>query len=115
MDDCIFCKIVRSEVPSKKVYEDDNFIVVHDIKPKADGHSLIISKKHYKTILDIPVTQGNEMLEAIKTISLDLINNKKAEAVNVVSNVGEASGQIIHHAHFHIIPRKIGDGLKSMA
>src|SRR3989338_11630490 len=100
MDDCIFCKIVRSEVPSKKVYEDDNFIVVHDIKPKADGHSLIISKKHYKTILDIPVTQGNEMLEAIKTISLDLINKKKAEQGMEVSNEGEEQGKIIIMALF---------------
>lgn len=112
--DCIFCKIINGEVPSKKVYEDRNFVAVLDIKPKADGHTLIIPKIHCKTILDLPITLGNELLDAIKKVSLDLISVGKAQGVNVVANIGEASGQLVHHAHVHILPRKHGDGLRSM-
>ncbi len=114
-ENCIFCKIIEGEIPAKKVYEDENFIAILDIKPKTDGHTLIIPKMHCKTILDIPITLGNELLEAVKNVSLDLISTRKAEGVNVVVNVGEISGQLVHHAHVHIIPRKKGDGLRSMA
>ena len=56
MEDCIFCKIVKGEIPAEKVYEGDNFIGILDIEPIAEGHTLIIPKKHYKTVIDIPVT-----------------------------------------------------------
>lgn len=114
-ENCVFCKIVRGEIPSKKVYNDDNFIGILDINPKAEGHTLIISKKHFKNILDIPNTLGNEILEAIKDISLDLIKQGKGEGFNVIANNGDVAGQAVNHFHLHIIPRKSRDGLKSMA
>jgi len=113
--DCIFCKIVKGEVKSDIVYSDDNFIAILDIHPKAEGHTVIIPKKHYRTIVDMPNTMGGEILEAIKEVGLNLIKNKKAEAFNVFVNNGEVAGQVVMHAHIHVIPRKKGDGLKSMA
>jgi histidine triad (HIT) family protein len=113
-NDCIFCQIINGKAePGKgKVYEDDKFMAILDLYPKAKNHTLIISKKHYKTLLDLPTSQGNELQEAIKNVSLDLINTKKAEAINVLSNVGEIAGQIVSHLHVHIIPRKKDDNLK---
>ena len=114
MGDCIFCKIIKGEIPSQKVYEDDNFIGILDINQVAKGKTLLIPKIHYKTILDMPNTLGNEMLEAIKKISLDLINKGKAEGFNLLVNTYEVAGQVVPHAHIHILPRKEGDGLKGM-
>jgi histidine triad (HIT) family protein len=114
-NNCVFCEIARGKIPSKKVYDDENFFAILDIHPKADGHTLIISKKHYKTLVDMPATLGNELLDAIKKVSLDIISLKKGEALSIVSNVGESAGQVVHHVHVHVIPRKKGDGLKSIA
>lgn len=108
---CIFCKIVSGEIPATKVYEDKNFIGILDANPRAEGHTLIIPKQHFKNFLDLPVSLGNEMLEAIKKISADLINQGKAEGFNIISNNFEVAGQLVPHAHIHIIPRKQGDGL----
>lgn len=114
MEDCIFCKIVNGEIPCKKTYEDDNFIGFLDIHPKSEGHTLIIPKKHYKTFLDMPSTLGVELMDAIKEITLKLIKEKKADGFNIINNGDKAGGQIVMHAHIHIIPRYDDDGLKSM-
>jgi len=113
--DCIFCKIVKGEIPTTKVYDSDNFIGILDIHPKAPGHTVIIPKKHFKSLLDMPSSLGGELLDAIKEIGLKLIKDSKGEAFNVIVNNGEAAGQVVMHAHVHVIPRKRGDGLKSMA
>ena len=109
--DCIFCKIIKEELKSKKTYEDENFIGILDIEPKAKGHTIIIPKKHFRNILEMPVTLGNELLEAIKKISLNLIKQEKADGINVLINNEKSAGQIIFHAHVHIIPRKNDDNL----
>jgi len=114
MDNCIFCKIVAGEIPSKKVYEDDNFIGFLDINQAVDGKTLVIPKKHYKTLLDMPSSLGNEMLEAVKKVALKLIDEGKAEGFNVLMNNFEVAGQVVPHAHIHILPRKKDDGLKGM-
>ena len=110
-DDCIFCKIASGEIPSTKVYEDKNFIGFLDANPRVEGHTLIVSKQHFNNLLDLPISLGNEMLDAIKKISADLINSGKAEGFNVISNNFEIAGQLVPHAHIHIIPRKKDDGL----
>ena len=110
-DGCIFCKIAKGEIPSSKVYDDDNFFGILDLHPKAEGHTLIISKKHYKTLLDMPSSLGSELIDAVKEVGLNLIKEEKAEAFNFIINNGEAAGQVVHHLHGHIIPRKEGDGV----
>lgn len=112
--DCIFCKIARGEIPAKKTYEDDNFIAFLDIHPKAEGHTILIPRKHFRNLLDMPTTIGNEILDAIKNIALDLIKQGKAEGFNLIMNNEPAAGQVVFHAHLHIIPRKKNDGLSML-
>ena len=114
MEGCVFCKIVKGEAKSEKVYEDDNFLGFLDIKQVAEGKTILIPKKHYKTILDMPSSLGDEMLDAIKKIALKLIDEGKAEGFNLLVNVYEVAGQVVPHFHIHILPRKKGDGLKGM-
>ena len=111
-EECIFCKIVKGEIPTNKIYEDDNFIGILDTNPKTENHTLLISKKHFRNLFDMPSTLGNEYLEAIKKISLKLIQEKKAEGINVITNNESESGQIIFHIHTHIIPRRKNDNFK---
>lgn len=113
-DDCIFCKIVKGEIPCTKVYEDDSFIGILDVKPKAEGHTLIISKKHYRNLLDMPSTLGNEIFSIAKEIALKLIKEGKGEGFNLIVNNESSAGQVVMHTHLHIIPRKTGDGLKGI-
>jgi histidine triad (HIT) family protein len=111
-EDCIFCKIANHKLSADITYEDDNFIAFLDKTPRTKGHTLIIPKKHFRNILDLPVSMGNELLEAIKKVSLKLIEDKKADGVNVLNNNEPSAGQVVFHTHIHIIPRKKGDGLK---
>ena len=111
-ENCVFCKIAKGEIPAEKIYENDNFFSVPDANPIVQGHSLIISKKHFKTILDLPNTSATELLDCIKKTALILMEKYKSEGFNVLNNNFKPAGQIIEHFHLHIIPRKKDDGLK---
>lgn len=110
--DCVFCKIARGELSAEKVKESNNFIAIRDIKPTVRGHTLIISKKHFVTLLDIPNTLGAELLQLMKAVASDLLENKLGDGFNVVMNNLEPAGQVVKHAHLHLIPRKEEDGLR---
>ena len=111
-DVCIFCKIAKGEIPAEKVYEDDNFIGILDINPEMKGHTLVFPKKHFQTILDTPSSLGNEFLEAIKSVALDLIKKEKAEGFNVIFNTNKIAHQEVPHVHAHVMPRKTGDQMR---
>lgn len=111
-EDCIFCKISKGEIPSEKILETENFFAIKDINPKTSGHSLVISKKHYKTLLDVPASLFGEFLEAAKKLALKLLDEEKAEGFNLVINNYEVAGQLAPHVHLHILPRKENDGFK---
>ncbi len=111
-EDCVFCKIVNKEVPADIVYEDDNFIGFLDANPEMEGHTLVVPKKHFKTLLDMPSSLGNEMLEAIKKVALKLIEDGKAEGFNIIFNINKIAGQEVDHVHCHILPRKADDKMK---
>lgn len=112
MTDCIFCKIIEKEIPANIVYEDNDFLAFLDINPVNPGHSLIITKEHFKDF----ASTSDEMLSKIivigKKIGQALIDELGADGFNFSTNNGKAAGQIIFHTHFHIIPRKLDDGLK---
>ncbi len=112
--DCIFCKIVKGEIKAEIVGESEGFIAFLDAHPKADGHTLIVSKGHYITLLDIPNELGDELLEFIKEVASGLLEEGKGEGFNLVMNNFESAGQVVKHAHLHIIPRKEGDGIKEI-
>ena len=110
--DCVFCKIAKGEIPAVKTGESNNFFAILDAHPQTDGHTLIIPKKHFVTLLDIPNKLGEELLEFTKKVSSDLLEKKKGDGFNILMNNLEPAGQIVKHAHIHIIPRKEKDGLK---
>ncbi len=78
MDDCVFCKIVNVEIDSERIYENDNFFSIPDANPVVDGHSLVISKKHFENSLDLPSSLGPELLDCIKKTATKLIDKTKA-------------------------------------
>jgi len=111
-ENCVFCKMAWGEIKSDKIDESNNFFAVFDIKPKTNGHALVISKKHFVTLLDIPNTLGNEMLEFTKKVADKLMDEGYGDGFNVLMNNLAVAGQYVMHAHLHILPRKEGDGLR---
>lgn len=110
--ECIFCKIVRGEVPSKKIYEDEGNIAFLDINPASPGHVLVVPKKHFASMHDIDAPSMQKLSVAVKNVN-DMIKEKlNAEATNIMVNNGRLAGQIVDHMHFHIIPRYKGDGIE---
>jgi len=112
MTDCIFCKIIKGEIPCSKIYEDEKILSFLDIMPANKGHTLVIPKEHYETILDMPDDLLKEMFVLTKKISKAVMNGTKADGFNIGINTKEAAGQVVMHAHLHIIPRFKDDGLK---
>ena len=103
MPDCIFCAIASGKVPSFKIYEDQNFLAFLDIQPLNPGHTLVISKSHYRWVWDVP--NAGEYFEAAKKIALALEKSLETEWV-VSAIIGEA----VEHAHIQLIPRFPEDG-----
>lgn len=114
MSDCIFCKIAKGEIKSDMIDESDHFFAIYDIHPKVHGHTLIIPKKHYVTLLDIPSNLGAELLSFTKHISSLLLEKKVGDGFNVLMNNLPAAGQVVMHAHLHVLPRKEQDGVETI-
>ena len=102
---CIFCKIIAGEIPCKKIYEDDLVISMLDISQTTKGHSLVLPKKHYDNILEMPKEELDHMINVIQDLSIHLKDKLNANGINILSNINEAAGQSVMHAHIHIIPR----------
>jgi histidine triad (HIT) family protein len=109
--DCIFCKIAKGEIPVEKVMESNNFFAIRNANPKTKGHTLVIPKKHFVTLLDIPNTLGAELIKLLKDVASDLMDKKLGDGFNILQNNLKVAGQVVMHAHFHIIPRKEDDKL----
>lgn len=109
--DCVFCKIVAGEIPSARVHEDEVCIAFLDIGPLADGHLLIVPKEHYDRITDMPAAEVAAVAQRIPALARAVMKVAGADGFNVLQNNGKASGQAVPHVHFHIIPRREGDGL----
>ena len=112
MDGCVFCKIVNGKIPSAKVYEDDKILAFLDIGPVNKGHTLVIPKQHYETMLDLPDKLLKEMIIAVKKMVQAIKEGVNADGVNLLMSNYKAAGQVVPHAHFHILPRFSNDGLK---
>ncbi len=109
---CIFCKIVKRELPSNIVYEDEKFIAFLDINPVNEGHTLVIPKKHKKNLLEEDEKILEEYLKIVKKLSLAVKKATNAGGINIINNVESTAGQVIFHTHIHIIPRFENDGIK---
>lgn len=97
MEDCIFCKIVKKEIPAEIVKETDNFLIFKDIEPSAPIHLLIVPKVHYDDIKTVP----DNLWQEVKTIILDLENTNKSEGFRIVNNAGVAA--LVRHFHVHLM------------
>jgi histidine triad (HIT) family protein len=111
--DCVFCKIVEKKIPSQIVYEDKFSMAFLDIHPLNLGHTLIVPKKHYETIGDIPEDEFAELAKAVKKVAVAAKKATGAHGINITQNNGRAAEQIVPHIHFHVIPRIEGDGIRT--
>ncbi len=110
MDD-LFAKIIRGEIPSTKIYEDENTFAFLDITPVNKGHVLVIPKTFYRNILDIEEEDWCRLMETVRTIATAVKKATNADGINIVMNNEPAGGQEVFHAHVHIVPRFNGDGM----
>ena len=108
--ECIFCKIIKKEIPSTKVYEDENTFAFLDINPVSEGHTLVIPKKHFESIFDIEKEELKQLIKAAQHVA-QMRKKQGADGVNIIQNNGKTAGQLVDHIHFHVVPRKKGDGL----
>ena len=111
MQECVFCRIVRGELPPMKVYEDDYTLAFMDNAGDVDGHMLVIPKVHCESVLDCDAETARRVMDTVKRVSGHLVQNCGYEGVDLMSANGKAAGQTMFHWHIHIIPRKTGDGL----
>jgi len=110
MENCIFCKIVAGELPSHKVYEDDDILAFLDINPVNPGHTLVIPKEHHKDLAETPPELASKLIQTVQKIKPAVLGAVDADSFNVGVNVGEKAGQVVFHTHFHIMPRFEDDG-----
>ncbi|BCR80712.1 HIT family protein [Arachnia rubra] len=104
MSDCLFCRIVEGEIPSKRIYEDETAVAFLDINPWQQGHALVIPRRHVKDVLEDPAALA-EIAPAIGTVGDLLKERLGATACNILSNAGADSGQEVFHLHVHVLPR----------
>jgi histidine triad (HIT) family protein len=109
--DCIFCKIAAGQIPCSKIYEDQKVLVILDIGPVSDGHTLVIPKEHCTKVHNCNAESLAAVTAVLPKIASAVADAVGADGYNILCNNGRAAGQLVEHLHFHIIPRKTGDGV----
>ncbi len=109
--DCIFCKIIAGDIPCARIYEDAHVLAFLDINPIAKGHTLVVLKGHYPTLLDVPSCVGEPLLRALRLVGKAVREETRAGGFNCIQNNFSPAGQMVFHSHWHIIPRFDNDGL----
>lgn len=111
MENCVFCKIIRGELPCRKIFEDEWTMAFLDISKDVDGHILVVPKNHVKNILDADEETLSRVMNTVKKVSNHLTENCGYDGVNLLNASDESAQQSVFHLHIHIIPRKKNDGL----
>ena len=106
---CVFCEIVKGNIPSMKIYEDEHTLVFMDIAKDVDGHMVAIPKKHVKNILDCDIETLNHLMAAVKKVADHCVEDCGYDGVNLLNASDESAGQSVPHFHIHIIPRRKND------
>lgn len=109
----LFEKIVAGEIPCTKVYEDADTFAFLDINPNALGHTLVIPKMPYKNIHELSEEAAGAVIRTVKKVATAISRALATDGIKIIMNNGSASGQVIFHAHFHVIPRYDGDKFRS--
>lgn len=105
MDNCIFCKIINGDIPSTKIYEDDNVVAFLDISQVTKGHTLLVPKYHVSNVYDLSEEQISTINRHIPRLARTIKETFGAKGINILNNNGEEAGQTVFHYHVHIIPR----------
>jgi len=103
--ECVFCDIVKGKLNAYKVYESENYLAFLDINPRSKGHTLVIPKEHYSSILELPEEKIYGLFNTVKIVAEKIVKNLNARGINICINNGKEAGQVIPHLHVHIIPR----------
>ena len=111
MDGCVFCKMVAGEIPVAKIYEDEAVLAFLDIGPVSDGHTLVIPKEHFTKVHECTPEVLAGVGACLGRIAGAVGRAMEADGYNVLCNNGRAANQVVEHLHFHIIPRRMGDGV----
>jgi len=106
---CIFCKIANGEIPSRTLYEDEDFRVILDLNPATKGHALILPKDHYKNLYELSDETAAKVLPLAKKMATKMTQKLGCDGFNVIQNNNEIAGQTVFHFHVHLIPRYQGD------
>lgn len=109
--DCIFCKIVKGDIPCARIYETEEVLAFLDIAPVSPGHALVIPKAHHPTLFDLPGAVRETLFAALAPVGRAIMAATGATGMNVHMNNFASAGQVVFHAHLHLIPRHDGDGL----
>ena len=107
--DCIFCLLANGDIPTAKVYEDDDLTVILDAGPATKGHALVLPKDHYKNITEVPQEFAGKLVAIASKVGNAQMKALGAAGFNIVINTNEAAGQTVFHCHVHVIPRYEGD------
>ena len=110
--DCIFCKIIEGKIPSVKIWEDKKHLAILDINPATKGHTLVIPKKHYETIFNMPKKLLKETIEVAQKIAKLLKEKLNAEGINLLNSNNKVAQQDVFHYHIHVIPRYSNEEFK---
>ncbi|MGD6852518.1 MAG: HIT family protein [Candidatus Bathyarchaeia archaeon] len=109
-ENCVFCQIIRKEAPACIVYEDEMVVAFLSNRPVNEGHTLVVPKKHYENIYEIPDEEIAHLSKIAKRVAVGVRDAMDAEGIRVVQNNGSAAGQVIFHFHVHVIPMKPHEG-----
>lgn len=109
---CLFCRLVAGEIPSRKVFEDEETLAFLDVFPTSPGHVLVVPKAHVSTVAEADDRTLEAWMRTIKRVTVAVQKATGAPGINLLQNNGEVAGQVIPHLHMHVIPRYAGDGLK---
>ena len=108
-DNCIFCKLANGDIPTRSIYEDDDFNVILDMSPATKGHALILPKSHAKNLYELSDETAAKVMVLAKKLATEMTEKLGADGFNLVQNNNEIAGQTVFHFHLHLIPRYEGD------
>lgn len=109
--DCIFCKIISGEIPSRTVYEDDSYKAILDVSPASKGHVIILLKNHVTNVFELSDEDASGIFIVARKIAIALKKAFKCDGINILQNNGEAAGQTVFHLHVHVVPRYADDNI----
>lgn len=109
MSECVFCRICAGQVSAHTVYEDDATLAFLDVNPLTEGHTLVIPRRHYETLVEMPVEDVERFFRAVRIVTERVERGLKVAGTTIGINNGRQAGQVVPHLHLHIVPRYAGD------